>query len=117
MKKKKEEILQKVVRYYFFSQSRSKKPFFLCGGGGVGEIKLLFKHYLALFVVSIVTKYRFFNDYEVVITRTKLIAKGLFLPDKQTNHGQNVRQSANKALKDTSIPHRISIIKRGNISF
>ena len=60
--KKKEGILQKVVRYYFFSQSRSKKPFFLCGGGGVGEIKLLFKHYLALFVVSIVTKYRFFND-------------------------------------------------------
>ena len=47
----------------------------------------------------------------------KLTAKGLFLPDKQTNHGQNVTQSANKALKDTSIPHRISIIKRGNISF
>ena len=41
--------------------------------------------------------------------RMKLTAKGLFLPDKQTNHGQNVRQSANKALKDTSIPHRISI--------
>ena len=61
-KKKKQEILQKVVRYYFFSQSRSNKPFFHCGGGGVGEIKLLFKHYLALFVVSIVTKYRFFND-------------------------------------------------------
>ena len=46
--KKKQEILQKVVRYYFFSQSRSNKPFFDCGGGGLGGIKLLFKHYLAL---------------------------------------------------------------------
>ena len=58
--KKKQEILSGEI--LFFSQSRSNKPFFHCGGGGVGAIKLLFKHYLALFVVSVVTRYRFFND-------------------------------------------------------
>ena len=60
--KKKTGDFTKSGEILFFSQSRSNKPFFHCGGGGVGGIKLLFKHYLALFVVSVVTRYRFFND-------------------------------------------------------
>ena len=54
--KKNLEILQKVVRYYFIPNQDQTNPFSILWGG----IKLLFKHYLALFVVSVVTRYHFF---------------------------------------------------------
>lgn len=46
----------------FFPNQDQTDPFSIVGEAGVGAIKLLFKHYLALFVVSVVTRYRFFND-------------------------------------------------------
>lgn len=111
--KKNLDILLKVGRFYFFP-IKIKQTLFHLGMG----VMLLFKHYLALFVIPVVTRCCFFKDQEVVITRKKLIAKGSFLPNKQTNRGQNVRQSANKALKR----HYRSLlnfhfIQHGNISF
>ena len=43
----------------FFPNQDQTNPFSIVGRGG-GGIKLLFKHYLALYVVSVVTRYHFF---------------------------------------------------------
>ena len=55
--KKKSRDFTKSGEILFFPNQDQTNPFSIVGGGG---IKLLFKHCLALYVVSVVTRYHFF---------------------------------------------------------
>ena len=56
--KKKSRDFTKSGEILFFPNQDQTNPFSIVGGGG--GIKLLFKHCLALYVVSVVTRYHFF---------------------------------------------------------